>query len=140
MRMVLALREELGASAGTVTRVAPQLGYGVESVRKWVAQAEIDAGVRAGLSSAESEELRRLRQENRELRRANEILERATTRARTRGTPRTKPRPKCGQSASLTSGSSASETMWNTTLTRAMPPSTPLRSLATRHCARARDD
>ena len=43
VRMVLALRAELGTSAGTVTRVARQLGYGVESVRKWVAQAEIDA-------------------------------------------------------------------------------------------------
>ena len=77
VRMVLALREELGTSAGTVTRVARQLGYGVESVRKWVAQAETDAGVRAGVSSGESEELKRLRQENRELRRANEILQRA---------------------------------------------------------------
>ena len=77
VRMVLALREELGTSAGTVTRVARQLGYGVESVRKWVAQAETDADVRAGVSSGESEELKRLRQENRELRRANEILQRA---------------------------------------------------------------
>ena len=77
--MVLALREELGTSAGTVARVARQLGYGVESVRSWVRQAEIDAGARAGVTSAESEELRRLRQENRELRRANEILQRAAT-------------------------------------------------------------
>ena len=79
LRMVLALRAELGTSAGTVTRVARQLGYGVESVRKWVAQAEIDAGMRGGMTSAESEELKRLRQENRELRRANEILQRAAT-------------------------------------------------------------
>ena len=79
MGMVLALRGELGASAGTVTRVARQLGYGVESVRRWVARAEIDAGARAGLASAESEELKGLRQENRELRRANEILQRAAT-------------------------------------------------------------
>ena len=77
--MVLALREELGTTAGTVARVARQLGYGVESVRSWVRQAEIGAGQRAGATSAESEELRRLRQENRELRRANEILQRAAT-------------------------------------------------------------
>ena len=77
VRMVLTLREELGSSAGTVTRVARQLGYGEESLRRWVAQAEIDAGTRAGTSTAESAELRRLRQENRELRRANEILQRA---------------------------------------------------------------
>lgn len=79
VRMVLALREELGTTAGTVARVARQLGYGVESVRSWVRQAEIGAGQRAGATSAESEELRRLRQENRELRRANEILQRAAT-------------------------------------------------------------
>ena len=77
VRMVFALREELGTSAGTVARVARQLGYGVESLRRWVAQAEIDAGTRAGVSTAESEELKKLRQENRELRRANEILQRA---------------------------------------------------------------
>ena len=77
VRMVLALRAELGTSAGTVARVARQLGYGVESVRNWVRQAEIDAGDRAGVTSAESGELRRLRQENRELRRANDILQRA---------------------------------------------------------------
>ena len=79
VRMVLALRAELGASVGTVARVARQLGYGVESVRNWVRQAEIDAGTRAGVSTAESEELKRLRQENRELRRANEIFQRAAT-------------------------------------------------------------
>lgn len=76
-RMVMALREGLGSSAGTVARVARRLGYGEESLRRWVAQAEIDAGARAGVSSAESVELRRLRQENRELCRANEILQRA---------------------------------------------------------------
>ncbi len=79
VRLVLALREELGATAGAVARVARQLGYGVESVRKWVAQAEIDAGARAGVASAESRELKRLRRENRELRRANDILQRAAT-------------------------------------------------------------
>ena len=75
--MVFALREELGTSAGTVTRVARQLGYGPESLRRWVAQAEIDAGTRAGVSTADNAELKKLRQENRELRRANEILQRA---------------------------------------------------------------
>ena len=79
VRIVLALRAELGASVGTVARVARQLGYGVESERSWVRQAEIDAGTRAGVTSAESEELKRLRQENRELRRANEIGQRVAT-------------------------------------------------------------
>ena len=77
VRLVLALREELGSSVGTVARVARQLGCGEESLRRWVAQAEIDAGARAGVGSAESAGIKRLRQENRELRRANEILQRA---------------------------------------------------------------
>ncbi|MCY3849167.1 MAG: transposase [Acidimicrobiaceae bacterium] len=77
VRVVLALRGGLGTSVGAVTRVARRLGYGVESVREWVAQAEIGAGNRAGVATSESAELKRLRQENRELRRANEILQRA---------------------------------------------------------------
>ena len=77
VRMVFALREELGTSQGTVSRVAGQLGIGVESVRQWVKQAEIDSGARPGTTSAEAEENKRLRQENRELKRANEILKRA---------------------------------------------------------------
>ena len=75
--MVFALREELGSSQGTVKRVADQLGIGVESVRGWVKQAEIDTGARPGTTSAEAEENKRLRQEVRELKRANEILKRA---------------------------------------------------------------
>lgn len=46
VRMVRTLRAELGASQGTVQRVATQLGYGVESVRMWVKQADIDDGVK----------------------------------------------------------------------------------------------
>ena len=60
-------------------RVADQLGIGVESVRQWVRQAEIDSGVRLGMSSAEGEEVKRLRQENRELKRANDILKAAAS-------------------------------------------------------------
>lgn len=75
--LVFALREELGTEAGTAQRVAEQLGYGVESVRLWVKQADIDRGMRPGTSSAEAEENKRLRQELKELKRANEILKRA---------------------------------------------------------------
>ena len=77
VRMVFALREELGTSQGTVKRVADQLGVGVESLRSWVKRAEIDTGARSGTTSAEAAENKRLRQENRELKRANEILRRA---------------------------------------------------------------
>ncbi|WP_231560352.1 IS3 family transposase [Microbacterium hominis] len=76
-RMVRTLRAELGTAQGTVHRVATQLGYGVESVRMWVKQADIDEGVAPGVSSAESQRVRELEQENRELRRANEVLKRA---------------------------------------------------------------
>jgi transposase len=79
VRMVRSLRAETGSTAGTVRRVAEQLGYGVESVRSWVRQAEVDEGLAPGVSSAEQARLRELEQENRELRRANEILRRAAT-------------------------------------------------------------
>jgi len=78
VRLVRAIRKETGRDGGAVPRVAKQLGYGVESVRSWVKQADIDEGKQPGLSSAEQERIRRLEQENRELRRANEILKRAS--------------------------------------------------------------
>jgi transposase len=79
VRMVRALRAELGTEQGTVARVARQLGYGVESVRTWVRQGDIDDGYAPGLSSEESARIRQLEQENRELKRANEILKRAAS-------------------------------------------------------------
>ncbi len=78
VRAVRQLRKELGTDHGTVKRVAEQLGVGVETLRGWVRQAEIDAGVKPGVTSAEAERVRQLEQENRELRRANEILRRAS--------------------------------------------------------------
>lgn len=78
VRLVRQLRKELGTSQGTIQRVADQLGYGVESVRSWVKQADIDAGVAPGTTGADAEELKALRQEVKELRRANEILKRAS--------------------------------------------------------------
>ena len=79
VRMVRSLRAELGTSQNTVNRVATQLGYGVESVRSWVKQADIDDGVTAGVTSQDSAKVKELQQEVRELRRANEILKRAAT-------------------------------------------------------------
>ena len=58
VRMVRTLRAELGTDHGTVYRVARQLGYGVESVRSWVRQADIDDGYAPGVSTAESQRVR----------------------------------------------------------------------------------
>src|ERR687886_606142 len=60
-------------------RLRGKVGVSGESLRRWVRQAEVDAGHRAGMSSADAEALRELRRENRELRRANEILTAAAT-------------------------------------------------------------
>ncbi len=79
VRMVRALPAELGSSQNTVARVATGLGYGVESVRAWVKQADIDDGVEAGVTTQDSVKVRELQQEVRELRRANAILKRAAT-------------------------------------------------------------
>lgn len=78
VRLVHQLREELGITQGTVTRIARQLGYGPESVRRWVKQAEFDVGEAAGLSSVDDARLREPEQENRELRRANVVLKSAS--------------------------------------------------------------
>ena len=78
VRLVFELRKELGTTQGTVVRIADQLGYGSESVRRWVAQVEVDAGDAPGMSTAERAKMKKLEQENRELRRANEILKRAS--------------------------------------------------------------
>ena len=78
MRLVRQLRAELGTDHGTVKRIADQLGYGAETVQSRVRQADIDGGRTAGTTTAESERVKALEQENRELRRANAILKSAS--------------------------------------------------------------
>ncbi|MDA8357613.1 MAG: transposase [Actinomycetota bacterium] len=79
VRMVAELRREDPGDTSVVSRVARQLGIGTESLRQWLKQAEVDAGTRGGLSTTEHEELRTLRRENKELRRANDIPRAAAT-------------------------------------------------------------
>jgi transposase len=67
-----------GRGYGAVRRVAEQLGYGVESVRSWVQQDKIDAGEAAGVTTVEAARIKDLEAEVRELRRANEIVKRAS--------------------------------------------------------------
>jgi transposase len=78
VRLVRQLRAELGTEHGTIQRVASQLGYGIESVRSWVRQADIDDGLTAGTSTTEADKIKALEQEVRELRRANSILKSAS--------------------------------------------------------------
>jgi len=78
VRLVRQLRKELGTDHGTVYRVARQLGYGIESVRAWVRQADIDDGAKSGTTTAEAERVKALEQEVKELRRANAILKSAS--------------------------------------------------------------
>jgi len=62
----------------SIPEVARDLDLTETAVRRWVQQAEIDAGQRPGLTSSEQEELARLRKENRLLREERDILRRAT--------------------------------------------------------------
>ena len=78
MRLVAESRPDHATEWEAMRSVAQKLGIGsTETVHKWVRKAEVDAGTGSGVSSEESAELRRLRAENRELRRANEILKAA---------------------------------------------------------------
>lgn len=79
-RMVRQARQEdprLSVNAAC-KRIGPQLGILPDTLRGWCRQADIDDGVAPGVTTVESEELKRLRQENAELRRANEILKTAS--------------------------------------------------------------
>jgi transposase len=75
--MVFEAVEQTGERTGAVSRIARQLGIGDQSLRNWVAQAEIDRGNRAGLTTEERRRMVQLERENKELRRSNEILKSA---------------------------------------------------------------
>jgi transposase len=65
VRMLLELRREDPVDYGVIARVARQFGVGDESLRLWVRRAEIDGGIRPGITSAEQAEIAELREENR---------------------------------------------------------------------------
>ena len=78
MRMVAENVGEHESEWAAMTRVAQLLGVGTpETVRKWVRQAQVDAGARPGVTTEESAEVKRLKRENAELKRANAILKAA---------------------------------------------------------------
>ena len=78
VKMVSEIRAREGKGRGEVARVARQLGVHRETLRLWVRQAEVDGGQRPGTSSEDARRIAELERENRELRRANEILKAAS--------------------------------------------------------------
>ena len=64
------LVRQMRAEHGCIEQVAKQLGYGTESVRSWVRQADVDDGVRPGTTTAEAERIKGLEQEVRALKHA----------------------------------------------------------------------
>jgi len=78
IRMVLESLDRGEQRQGLITRIARQLDIGPESLRRWVVQAEIDRGQRAGTTSDDALRITELEREVKELRRANEILKSAS--------------------------------------------------------------
>jgi transposase len=79
VRLVCEHRDDYDSEWAAMKAVSGRLGMTAETLRKWVRQAEIDAGEAAGLSTQEKRELRELRRKNRELEQTIEILKSATT-------------------------------------------------------------
>ena len=77
VRLVFEHQDDYDSQWAAITSVATKLGMTPETLRKWVRRAEIDEGQRPGLTTSERERLKELEKENRELRRANEILKAA---------------------------------------------------------------
>jgi transposase len=76
--MVLEHQGEHASQWAAIQSIAGKLGCTTESLRRWVRQTEVDVGKRAGTTTDEQERIRALERENRELRRANEILKLAS--------------------------------------------------------------
>jgi transposase len=77
VRMVFEHQDDHPSQWSAITSIASKFGVSAEALRKWVRRAEVDGGIRPGLTTDERERLKLLERENRELRRANEILKSA---------------------------------------------------------------
>lgn len=71
-------RDQHPSEWAAITSVAEKLGCGTEALRKWLRQAQKDSGQRLDLTTSDAERLKVLERENRELKRANEILRKAS--------------------------------------------------------------
>jgi transposase len=78
VRLVFEQQGEHGSQWATISSIAAKMGCTPETLRSWVRQAERDSGARPGLTTGERERLKQLEREVRELRRANEILKKAS--------------------------------------------------------------
>jgi transposase len=78
VKMVAEVRAETGNARGSIARVGHQLGINTETLRNWVNKAEVDSGQRPGTTTEDKKRIAELERENRELRRANEILKAAS--------------------------------------------------------------
>ncbi len=78
VRLVREHRTDYDSEWAAMSAISGRLGMSAETLRKWVRQAEVDAGEAAGVSSEEKRELRELRRKNRELEQTVEILKAAT--------------------------------------------------------------
>ena len=78
-RLAVEARRDPASSVGAIRRIADQLGVHPEALRTWVKQAETDDGARPGTASSEAARIAALERENRELRRANQILRSAAS-------------------------------------------------------------
>jgi len=78
VRLVLDQADKHSSQWAAIESVASKIGCTTETLRKWVRQAERDRGVRDGLTTTERERMKQLEREVKELKRANEILRKAS--------------------------------------------------------------
>ncbi len=78
VRMVFEHGREYSSQWEAMRSIAEKIGCSPETLRKWVRQTEVDTGRRGGLTTAEQARIKELERENRELRRTNDILRKAS--------------------------------------------------------------
>ncbi len=78
VRLVHEHQKDYASQWSAMLSIAPKIGCTPETLRTWVRQSETDQGIRGGMSSSERDRLKELERENRELKRANEILRKAS--------------------------------------------------------------
>jgi transposase-like protein len=78
VRMVFEHAGEYDSQWSAIVSISGKIGCSPETLRRWVRRAEVDTGLREGLTSADRSRMKELERENRELRRANESLRKAS--------------------------------------------------------------